>query len=462
MLRRAAHNERVRVPAPVVRRRLPTGRGAIEQPNAGHDGPAALTPIFWVAVVVTGVASGLFGDALMGVLFHVEHWAFGYQHGSLLDGARQASGLRRVLSLLIAGVFGGVAWYLLRRFTKGTTEVDDAIWNGTGELSFWRSLGTSAISEIVIGMGASIGREAAPKLMGGVSGSVIARWVRLSPAQRRLLVSCGAGSGLAAVYNVPIGGALFTAEVLVGSIALPVILPALACSAVATQTARWYLPNHATYIGIPHYQSSAGLVVWALLLGPLVGLFAAGYIRVIGWVSHHRAKGPALLAAMPVAFGVLGLLGIAYPELFGNGKAIVGESFIGDGGITLLLALFLLKPLVTALCLGAGAAGGLFTPVLSIGALFGGFLGLAWTHLWHGTPVGAYAMVGAAAMIGAAMQAPLAALVLVFELTDAGPGLSVPMIVATVVATVITRYLDGYSIYSARLPALPAPEAPAA
>jgi H+/Cl- antiporter ClcA len=359
-----------------------------------------------------------------------------------------------VASLLIGGAFGAVAWYLLRRFAKGPTEVDDSLWRGTGELSFWRSLGTSAISEVVIGFGASIGREAAPKLMGGASGSVIARWARLTPQQRRLLVSCGAGSGLAAVYNVPIGGALFTAEVLVGSISLPVILPALACSAVATQTARWYLPDHPSYIGIPHYHASASLIVWACLLGPLTGLLAAGYIRLIGWISFHRAQGAALLVAMPVALGMLGLLGIAYPELFGNGKGIVGETFVGDGGLTLLLALFLLKPFVTALCLGAGASGGLFTPVLSTGALFGGFLGLAWTHLWHGTPLGAYAMVGAAAMIGAAMQAPLAALVLVIELTDSGLGLSIPMIAATAIATVIARYLDGYSIYSARLPAI--------
>ena len=307
-------------------------------------------------------------------------------------------------------------------------------------------------------MGASIGREAAPKLMGGASGSVIAGWARLSSQQRRLLVSCGAGAGLAAVYNVPIGGALFTAEVLVGSVALPIILPALACSTIATQTARWYLADHPTYTGIPHYHSSARLLIWAILLGPLVGLVAAGYIRLLGFVAHRRATGKAIFLALPVAFGVLGLLGIAYPALFGNGSAIVGQTLLGNGGLTLLLVLFLLKPLVTAMCLGAGASGGLFTPVLSIGALFGGFLGLVWTHLWHGTPLGAYAMIGAAAMVGAAMQAPLAALVIVLELTDSGLGLTVPMIAATVIATAITRYLDGYSIYSARLPALESPE----
>ncbi len=465
MLRRAAQNERIRIPAPLVKRRLPTGRGAIEQPNAGGDGPAALTPVFWAAIVVTGVATGLFGDLLMSLLFHVEHWAFGYHSGSLLDGVRQASNVRRVLSLLIGGVFGGVAWYLLRRFSRGSTEVDDELWRGTGELSFWRSLGTSAISEVVIGMGASIGREAAPKLMGGASGTVVARWVRLSPAQRHLLVSCGAGSGLAAVYNVPIGGALFTAEVLIGAITLPVILPALACSTIATETARWYLADHATYAGLPHYHSSARLLIWAILLGPLVGLVSAGYIRVLGWVAYRRVSGAWILLSIPVAFGILGLLGIRYPELFGNGSAIVGQTLIGNGGITLLLVLFLLKPLVTALCLGAGASGGLFTPVLSIGALFGGFLGLAWTHVWSGSPLGAYAMIGASAMVGAAMQAPLAGLVIVIELTDSGLGLTAPMIAATVIATAVTRYLDGYSIYSARLPELPpapAPGSPAA
>ena len=282
--------------------------------------------MFWLAIIVTGVATGLFGDALMALLFNVEHLAFGYHSGSLLDGVRQASNLRRVVSLLIAGVFGAVAWYLLRRFMKGPTEVDDALWRGTGKLSFWRSLGTSAISEVVIGMGASIGREAAPKLMGGASGSVIAGWARLSSQQRRLLVSCGAGSGLAAVYNVPIGGALFTAEVLVGSVALPIILPALACSTIATQTARWYLADHQTYTGIPHYHSSARLLIWAILLGPLVGLVAAGYIRLarLGRASPGDGRRD-LPFAMPLAFGVLGLLGIAYPALFGNGSAIVGR-----------------------------------------------------------------------------------------------------------------------------------------
>lgn len=452
--RTARGSERLRSPQPLIKSRLPSGRGAMEQPNVNSDGDAALTPRFWALLCITGVATGLFGDLMMLILFNVQRLAFHYHTGGFEAAIERDSGARRVVSLLLAGAFGGVAWYLLRRYTKGEkSEVDEVIWAGDGKLSFRRSLGTSVISEVVIGMGASIGREAAPKLLGGAAGSLLASWGRLTVAQRRLLVACGAGSGLAAVYNVPLGGALFTAEILIGSLSLPIVLPALTCAFIATTTAWIYLPTHATYLDIPAYHFSASLMVWAILVGPLIGVFAAGYIRLVGWVSHHRITGRKAMAAPLVAFGILGVIGIKYPQLFGNGKDMAHDVFIGGGSLALLAALFILKPLVTSLCLGSGASGGLFTPVMSTGAVFGGFCGLAWSQLWPGSPVGAFAMIGAAAMIGAGMQAPLAALALVLELTHSGFAIMVPMMAATTVATVVSRLIDGYSIYSARLPA---------
>jgi len=447
---------RMRVPAPLIRQRLPSGRGATEQPNVTGDGETALTPVFWVMVVLTGVAAGLFGDLMMVILFGVAHLAFGYQAGPFETGVQHAAALRRVAVLLAAGASGGVAWYLLRRYTQGEkSEIDDVVWNGDGRLSFRRCLGTSVISEVVIGMGASLGREAAPKLLGGASASVLAGWAGLSVPQRRLLVACGGGAGLAAVYNVPLGAALFTAEVMAGSLALPVMLPALACSAIATATAWLYLPGHATYTDIPAYAFTAPLLVWALLAGPLIGVIAAGYIRLIGWVSHHRPGGRTALAAPLLAFGILGVIGIAYPQLLGNGKDMAHDAFTGAAGLTVLLILFALKPLVTALCLGSGASGGLFTPTYATGAVLGGGLGLAWNLAWPGSPPGAYALIGAAALLGAAMQAPLAGLALALELTHSGFHIMVPMIAATVTATLTARIIDGYSIYSARLPAQP-------
>ncbi len=426
----------------------------MEQPNATGDGDAPLQAAFWLGIVLTGVAAGLFGDAMMALLFGVQHLTFNYSSGPLEQAVERASDTRRLVALLLAGAAGGVSWYVLRRYTKGEkSEVDDAIWRGDARLSFRRCLGTGVISEIVIGMGASIGREQAPKLMGAASGSVVSGWLRLSDGQRKLVVACGAGAGLAAVYNVPLGGALFTVEVLLGSTVLPAVLPALACSLIATTTAWVYLPSHATYLDIPAYHVSLTLVAWSVLVGPIVGVLAAAYTRLIGWVSYHRSTGVRMVPAMVAAFAALGLIGFQYPQLFGNGKDVAHDAFLGQGGLTLLLALFCLKPLVTALCLKSGAAGGLFTPTLSTGALMGAFLGLAWSHLWAGAPVGAFALVGAAAMAGAAMQAPLAGLVLVLELTHTSFALVVPMVAATVTATYVARAVDGYSIYSARLPA---------
>jgi H+/Cl- antiporter ClcA len=400
------------------------------------------------------VATGLFGAFLMAILFNVSYLAFGYHGGTFQAGVEHATDLRRVVSLVVAGVIGSVAWYLIRHFLKDeNAQIDDAVWSGDGQLSLRRAVLTSIISEFVIGMGASLGREAAPKLTGGASASVLGSWFKLSPGQRRLLVACAGGAGLGAVYNVPLAGALFTAEILVGSLTLPVVLPALACSAVATFTAWIYLPRHAFYVGIPDYHFTMTILVWAVLVGPVIGALATGFIRLIGWVSFHRVSGAKIMVAMPLAFGALGLIGIRYPELFGNGKDMVYSAFLGRFAVPLLLALFILKPLVTSACLGAGASGGLLTPTMSTGAMFGGMLGSAWNLLWPGSPSGAFAMVGAVALIGASMQAPLTALSLILELTHSGFGLLVPMLAATVTATAVARYLDGYSIYSARLTA---------
>ena len=444
--------ERQRIPAPFIKRRMASGRGAMEQPNVTHDGETPLTPVFWVAVVLTGIATGLFGDLLMAILGLAARAAFHYRSGSYQAAVAASTDVRRVGSLLVAGVIGAVGWYLLRRYLRREkAEIDEALWSGDGTLDVRRSVLSSVLSEIVVGLGASIGREAAPKLMGGVSGSVVSQWFKLSTAQRKLLVACGGGAGLAAVYNVPLGGAVFAAEILYGSFTLPIMLPALACSFIATMVAWLGLSNGPTYADIPSFHFSGSLMVWSIPAGFIIGILAVLYVRLIGWTSHHRASGSSVLWIMPLAFTVVGVLGIWYPQLFGNGKDMAHQALLGVGGAGLLFALFALKPLVTALTLGSGASGGLFTPFLSTGAMLGAFLGVVWSHLWPGTPVGAFALVGAAAMVGASMQAPLTGLVLLLELTHSGFNIVVPMMAATAIATFIVRQIDGYSIYSARL-----------
>jgi len=113
--------------------------------------------------------------------------------------------------------------------------------------------------------------------------------------------------------------------------------------------------------------------------------------------------------------------------------------------------LLVLKPLATAACLGSGAPGGLFTPTLAYGVLLGGLLGDGWSQLWPGAPLGSYAIIGGAAVLAASMQGPLAAVVLLLELTHHADALMVPILLAVVEATVLARVLGAPSIYSARV-----------
>jgi H+/Cl- antiporter ClcA len=301
-----------------------------------------------------------------------------------------------------------------------------------------------------VALGASLGREAAPQQAGAAVASALSEWAKLPDWQRRLLVACGAGAGMAAVYNVPLGGALFALEVLLGTLTLPLVLPALATSLIATAVAWIALPNHPTY-EIPSYPLSASQIAWAILVGPIAGLAAVAWIRLVTAAHALRPAGWRRFAAPVLVFSALGALAIAYPQLLGNGRNVVQLALVARLGVVLLAVLLVLKPLATAACLGSGAPGGLFTPTLAYGVLLGGLLGRGWAEIWPGAPLGSYAIIGGAAVLGASMQGPLAAVVLLLELTQHADALMVPILLAVVEATVLARLLRAPSIYSARL-----------
>ena len=134
-----------------------------------------------------------------------------------------------------------------------------------------RTLGSALLSVVIVGMGVSLGREGAPKQAGAVIANFFSDRVHLSDEQRRLLVACGAGAGMGAAYGVPLGGALFSLEVMRGMLALRYVLPALVASIVATAISWLALPDAPTYL-IPAYTSSLSVVCWALLAGPIAGV----------------------------------------------------------------------------------------------------------------------------------------------------------------------------------------------
>ena len=407
-------------------------------------------PGFWLAVVVTGAGTGLGAAALMHLLYVVQHTLWPGAGMDLLDAAARADWTRHLAILLGAGVLTSVGRLLLGRLPGTSIDVTSAIWLHAGRLPALRSLGSAVLSVVVVGMGVSLGREGAPKQAGAVIANAASDRGRLSDDARRLLVACGAGAGLAAAYGVPLGGALFALEVLRGELALRFVLPALLTSLIATGVAWLFLPDAPTY-AIPAYAGSLGSAVWVLLAGPVAGLVAVLYVRAVAWADRHRPKGGPGVAAPVLALGLLGAVSIPFPQLLGNGRDVAELAFTGQVTPLLLLALLLLKPAATLLCLGSGAPGGLFTPSLALGALLGGVLGYPWSLLWPGVPPGLFAVLGAAAVLAATTQGPISTVVLMVELTGQARSFILPLLLVVVVATLTARLIEARSIYDARL-----------
>jgi chloride channel protein, CIC family len=435
----------------------PASRWSSPQPNVTGLGIiAGYSARFWALVLALGVVSGAGASALIGLLNLVEHLSYGSQRHGYLASVRATPGWRHIIVLLGAAVIVIVGLRVLRRLpTSGGTEVSESLWLRRGHLAFRASIARGVLSIVTVGMGVSLGREAGPQLVGAATASKLADWAQLPIWQRRLLVASGAGAGFAAVYNVPLGGTLLALEVLLGTLALPLVLPALITSVVATAVAWTTLGTGPTYL-IPTYHVHATQVVFAALAGPLIGLVAVAWVRLVLRASDLRPRAGAVRYLAPAGvFAALGVLSIPYPQLLGNGKDIIQLALVGKISIGLLAVLFVLKPAATAACLGSGSPGGLFTPTFAIGVLLTGVLGVAWGHLWPGAAPGSYALIGGGAFLAAAMQGPLSGTVLVLELTRHFDALMVPTLLAVAEATFVARRLGAPSIYSARIAMTP-------
>ena len=426
--------------------------GTSPQPNVS---PGSLSgpfgPRFWCALVVTGVGAGLGGGLLMILLRAVQHGAWHYASGEFVSAVEKTGWAWRIA---VAGC-AGVLVALVRVFLKQAHgahggELTAAIWFHEGRLAPLPAL-TNAISSIIeVGLGSALGREAAPKQIGALIASLLSGWVGLPPGQRRLLAACGAGAGMAAVYNVPLGGALFSLEVLLGTLSLSLIVPALATSLIATGVSWLILPNETTY-HLPAYAISASQTAWAVLAAPILGLGSVAYVRMVVWADGHKPSGVGLAIVPVLVFAGLGCLAIPIPQLLGNGKDVAQAAFLGGYGVPLLLLLVVLRPLATVACLGSGAPGGLFTPTMCFGAVFGAALGHGWALIWPGAPTGACALLGAGAVLAAITQGPISAIVLMLELTGRLDTMMVPMMIVVGGAVLVARRFESRSVYSGRI-----------
>jgi H+/Cl- antiporter ClcA len=411
--------------------------------------PAAVR--FWIAVTLTGIGTGLGAAALTKILEVVQKAVWGGTGTNILEAAEHSGAWRHILALLGAGVVTGLGQMLLKRLSSGNgIDTTAAIWFHAGRMPAWRTLGSAVLSVFIVGLGVSLGREGAPKQAGAVFANFFSDKAYLSDEQRRLLVACGAGAGMAAAYGVPLGGALFALEVMRGMLALRYVLPALFTSLVATLISWIAMPDAPTYT-IPSFPSSPSVLVWALLAGPIAGVVSVGYVRTITWADRNKPEGWRRLTAPLVGLTLLGAVSMWFPQLLGNGKDVSQLAFANQVAPGLLVALLFLKPLATTLCVGCGAPGGLFTPSLTVGAMLGGVLGYAWSWIWPGVPPGLFALLGAGAILAATTQGPISTVVLMMELTGRDRSFIAPLLLAVGTATLVARSIERRSIYDARL-----------
>ncbi len=376
------------------------------------------------AALATGVAAGVGGALLTLALHAVQHTLFGYSAGSFLTGLEQAQAWRRVGGAVVGGAVAGAGWWWLRR--RGpVTSMSDALSKRRTRMPLRRTAVDALLQITAVGGGASVGREGAPRQVGAAAGARVAERLHV-PAQRRLLIAAGAGAGLAAVYNVPLSGVIFAVLALGESLPVfDVLLIALACGS-ATLVA-WPVVGAGTVYAMPRSSLTVaavvGLACWSLIAGPVSA--------AAGWTLDRLARramaretrpAPSLLVSAGTAAGVVGVASIWWPWVAGNGKGIV-ELALASGAsqrtVGTFTVLFVLKIVLTVVCLRAGIVGGLLTPALGIGAALGAAAALAMTALGVPSDPALWALVGASAVLAVSHRSAVFAVVLMWELTHA-------------------------------------------
>ena len=393
------------------------------------------------ATLATGVIAGLVGLACIHLLHWIQALAWDMHGGTLLEAASAVSPTRRVLVLTLGGVIGALSWFLLFRRNKAITSVSAAV-DGT-PMPPLRATWHALTQVLIVGLGASVGREVAPREMAAAFSAAAADRLGLSAEDRRIIVACGAGAGLAAVYSIPLSGAVYTLEILLVSRSGRAVAPAFLTSGIAVLISTGF--TRPPFYTAPTLTPSLSLTVFGALVGPLLGAAGWAFKQAVARVGAARPRDWRLLLTLPAAFLVVGLIASWLPSVVGNGQASAQTQFdatwAAGAGLAFAALVLAAKTLTTFLTIRAGGWGGVLTPAVALGAGLGAVIGLPWAAAWPGSEVAAFAFIGAAAFLGASMNAPFTGLILVIEFTAQGPTILVPAVLAVGGATAATTWL---------------------
>jgi chloride channel protein, CIC family len=354
---------------------------------------------------------------------------------------------------------GGIAAaFISARFAPeakghGVPEVMEAVALRGGQMRP-RVIAVKALASATsIGFGGSCGREGPIVQIGSAIGSLIGTIARAPAAIVRTLVACGAAAGISATFNAPIGGVFFAAEIILGEFAPRSFAAIVVSAVVAAVIGRAFLGNHPSFSAAAFVLISPAELVLYALLGLIAAVWATGFVRMLYAFEDGFAalRVPAWVKG-GVGFGFVGVIGIWFPQVFGVGYDAVQQVLYEHVAGRHALALALLKPVATSLTLGGGGSGGIFAPSLFTGAFLGDWFGRivhdlapAWT-----APPAAYGLVGMAAVFAAAAEAPITAIMIVFEMSN-DYTIVLPLMVCVVISTLLGRRLLGSTVYELKL-----------
>ncbi|MCZ6551408.1 MAG: chloride channel protein [Candidatus Methylomirabilales bacterium] len=403
-----------------------------------------------VVSILVGLATGVGSVIFIKLLQYTTHFFFETGRGALTL-------LGEYYVILLPAIGGLIVGPLIYRFAQeakghGVPEVMTAMAVKGGRIRKRVAFAKIVTSALTIGSGGSAGREGPMIQIGAGIGSTVGQYLKMSDERIKTLVACGAAGGIAATFNAPIAGAMFALEIFMGQVSLDFSLVILSSvsSAIVSRAMLGDFPSFT----VPAYGLlSAKEMPLYLLLGVLAGLAAVAFVRVLYWFEDRfdSWRFPAYL--MPAVGGLLvGVMGFFLPQIFGTGFPAIEEALNGRTSLALLAILIFAKMLATPLTLASGGSGGVFAPALFVGAMLGG----AYGHIVHGlfpsftAGAGAYALVGMGAVFGGAAQAPITAIIIIFEMTG-DYRIILPIMTSTVISVLIYNVLNKETIYTLKL-----------
>jgi len=337
----------------------------------------------------------------------------------------------------------GIVFHLLYKgpVQVGVVHVLERLQYHQGNLPVRNFIAQFIGAAISIVSGHSVGREGPGVHLGAAGASFMGQWMKLPHNTLRILVACGAAASIAASFNTPIAGVIFAMEVIIMEYTIAGFAPIIMSAVSATVLTQAVFGKEPVFSVQALQLSSLTELFFLLFMGLAIGALAALFIWVMRLTTNKTQK-IAFINRMVLAGLVTGICALWVPQIMGIGYDTVNAAILGELGIGLLLTIVFVKLLATTVGLGLGLPAGLIGPTVVIGAAAGGVVGGLAQSMMPGevASAGFYAMLGMAAMMGATLQAPLAALMALLELT-VNTNIILPGMLVVIVAGLTSSHL---------------------